>query len=67
MRHETKTYFSNTQPVATLKDGSTFNDGPRLTTTDALQIQNKYCKMKDDRKSFRVLRNFIIKAEFSEY
>ena len=34
-------------PVATLKDGSFFDDGPRLTTTDALQIQNKYCKMKD--------------------
>ena len=37
----------NTVPVATLKDGSTFSDGPRLTTTDALQIQNKYCLMKD--------------------
>ena len=36
-----------TIPVATLKDGSTFADGPRLTTTDALQIQNKYCLMKD--------------------
>ena len=37
----------NSIPVATLKDGSTFDDGPRLTTTDALQIQNKYCLMKD--------------------
>ena len=37
-------------PVATLHDGTEFSDGPRLTTTDALQIQNKYCKMKDDRK-----------------
>ena len=45
--------------MATLKDGSfndgvvTFNGGARLTTTDALQIQNKYCKMKDN--------NFILK------
>ena len=39
-------------PVATLHDGSTFYDGERLTTTDALQIQNKYCKMKDERKGF---------------
>ena len=39
-------------PVATLHDGSTFWDGERLTTTDALQIQNKYCKMKDERKDF---------------
>ena len=39
-------------PVATLHDGSTFNDGERLTTTDALQIQNKYCKMKDERNGF---------------
>ena len=37
-------------PVATLHDGSIFYDGDRLTTTDALQIQNKYCKMNDDRK-----------------
>ena len=41
-------------PVATLHDGSTFSDGARVTTTDALQIQNKYCKMKDDRKGLRV-------------
>ena len=39
--------FSTSLPVATLKDGSLFNNGARLTTTDALQIQNKYCKMKD--------------------
>jgi len=42
-------------PVATLHDGSTFSDGARVTTTDALQIQNKYCKMKDDRKSLEFL------------
>ena len=41
-------------PVATLHDGSTFSDGARVTTTDALQIQNKYCKMKDDRNVSRV-------------
>ena len=39
---------SNQQPVATLKDGRTFNDGPHMTTTDALQIQYKYCKMPDE-------------------
>ena len=43
---------NDSTPVATLYDGSTFLDGERLTTTDALQIQNKYCKMKDERTSF---------------
>ena len=38
---------ANGHPVATLKDGRTFDDGPHMTTTDALQIQYKYCKMPD--------------------
>ena len=38
---------ANGHPVATLKDGRTYNDGPHMTTTDALQIQYKYCKMPD--------------------
>ncbi|CAG5104123.1 Oidioi.mRNA.OKI2018_I69.chr1.g1104.t1.cds [Oikopleura dioica] len=29
--------------VATLKDGSFIHDGPRITTTDALQVQQLYC------------------------
>ena len=38
---------NNGKPVATLKNGDTFNDGSRVTTTDALQVQTKYCKSKN--------------------
>lgn len=52
---------ANGQPVATLKDGSTFNDGPYMTTTDALQIQWKYCKRVDE--SFEYKENVGCQSE----
>ena len=50
-------------PVATLKNGNTFGDGKRLTSTDALQIQNKYCsaeKFKASVKFFDFLNSGIV-------
>ena len=36
--------FSYNPAVMTLKDGSTFNAGKRMTTTDSLQVDEMYCK-----------------------
>ena len=40
-------------PVATLKDGTTFGDGERLTTTDALQVQIKYCESEQQKRMMK--------------
>ena len=37
-------------PVAVLKNGETFGDGIRLTSTDALQLQNKYCHTEQNKE-----------------
>lgn len=46
---------SATNPVLTLKNGDTFESGERLTTSDALQLQWRYCK---DRANFEYKETF---------
>ena len=42
-----------------INDESTLHDGRGgLTTSDALKIQEKYCKVKDDRNSFKKLKKY---------
>ena len=41
--------------MAVLKNGNTFGDGRRLTSTDALQLQNKYCSA----EKYKASANFI--------
>ena len=40
-------------PVATLKDGTTFSGGDKMTTTDALQTQKRYCQSKQDNYTYK--------------
>ena len=42
---------NSNKPVMTYKDGSTFGSGVLMTTTDALQLQWRYCK---DRPNFEL-------------
>ena len=41
------------KPVATLKDGTTFSGGDKMTTTDALQTQKRYCQSKQDNYTYK--------------
>ena len=43
----------SSDPVATLKDGTTFSGGSKMTTTDALQTQKRYCQAKDPSYQFK--------------
>ena len=40
-------------PVATLKDGTTFSGGDKMTTTDALQTQKRYCQSKQENYTYK--------------
>ena len=40
-------------PVAELKDGTTFSGGDKMTTTDALQTQKRYCQSKRENYTYK--------------
>ena len=44
MQYSSFTFANSDQPVATFKDGSNLSYKNRITTTDALQIQKRYCQ-----------------------
>ena len=51
----------NTIPVATLKNGDYIQDGPRISTTDALQAQKFYCQDLTDGGGNAMFPNFQFK------